>query len=424
MGAIMKLFGFSWHCNLWALFASILMLAMPVSAQERIIVEKGKGIFLPSTGAVDTVFVADTGIADVTSSPGESVFLFGKSIGETTLIAIDLSGKELFRSTVAVVLNLQEIGRSLNERFSGQQISISSARGSIMIDGVVSNERVRQDVLTTVSASVPDSALIDRLTVANSNLIRLDVALYEVNRSRVEAFGINWSALVGSGSGGNLANVTNALNLLVSNGVASIVTETSMTTISGKSANFSVGGEVPIPTFSEGTDTDSGNFSLSYKFIGMNLDFAPEQINEEKLRLEIASTISSTQSATASVNGNSFPTLSSRQFQTTVELRDRQSFVIAGLSKEETFASLKDRRRNNPFAGLLRTIFGNESASRTRQELIIVVTPQFKSLEAPTILEQLTRPASNLEYILSRRTGGGKPTGDSPRIEGPAGFSY
>lgn len=414
----------SWPQKICAFIFSLGMLTLPAVAQERLIVEMGKGIFLPNTGAVETVFVADTNIADVTSSPGEAVFLFGKSVGETTLIATDLSGNEQFRFDVTVVLNLAEIRRSLDQRFGGEQIALSSARGSVMVNGVVSNDRVRQDILTTIEASVPGSALIDRLIVAESNLIQLDVALYEVNRSRVQNFGINWGALVGNGSGGNLADMTNALNLLVANGVASILTETSMTTISGQPANFSVGGEVPVPTFSGNADSDSGNFSLSYKFIGMNLDFSPQQINNDTLRLEIDSTISSAQGASATINGNSFPTLSSRRFQTTVELGESQSFVIAGLSKEETFSSLSDGRRNNRFEGLVRLIFGSERTSRTRQELIIVVTPRFKSLEAPNILEQLGRPISNLEYILSQRGGGDKGSGGISRIAGSAGFSY
>ena len=123
----------SWPQKICAFIFSLGMLTLPAVAQERLIVEMGKGIFLPNTGAVETVFVADTNIADVTSSPGEAVFLFGKSVGETTLIATDLSGNEQFRFDVTVVLNLAEIRRSLDQRFGGEQIALSSARGSVMV---------------------------------------------------------------------------------------------------------------------------------------------------------------------------------------------------------------------------------------------------------------------------------------------------
>lgn len=391
-------------------------------AQERIVVESGKGIFLPHIGEVETVFVADTTIADVTASPGEAVFLFGKSVGETTLIATDLNGKEAYNLNVSVVHNLDDLARSMQQRFDGESIRLHTTRGSVMITGTVSNERVKQDILATVQGSLPSVTVIDRLALATSNLIQLEVALYEVNRSRVEEYGINWRNLIGNLR--SAQGIAMSLNLLVDNGVAAIVTETSMTTISGSTANFAVGGEVPIPTFASGEDGQGGGFSLDFKFIGMDLNFSPEQLSDDLLRLDITSTLSNAQGASASINGNSFPTLTSRSFDTVVELGDRQSFVIGGLSKSESFSSLTDDDPRNPFSSVARSIFSNDQESQQRQELIVVVTPKFKNLVGPSAAERLGRPTSNLEFILSGRGASEKGASQPARITGDAGFSY
>ncbi|MGL6210823.1 MAG: type II and III secretion system protein family protein [Paracoccaceae bacterium] len=401
--------------------------------------EVGKGILLPGSEFVESVFVADTSIADANLSPSESVFLFGKSVGETSLIGAALNGDELFRYTIVVTENISELRRSLSRRFPGEALSLESSRGSILVTGTTSTEQVRQNVIRTVEAAVPSSAIIDELTVASSNLIRLKVRLLEVNRSRVSRFGVDWTALIadngftlGTSSRGNLSlgydeTAENSLNatvdLLVSNGVASIVQETSLSTVSGKDAEFSVGGEIPVPTFTGDTEVNaSGNFSLDYKFIGTRLLFTPAEAKGNKLRLAISSSVTSAQATSSTVNGNVFPNLSTRSFRTDVELADKQSFVIAGLSKNETLSALRDPAGNAP-SRLINSILGRDTVNDTGQELVIIVTPFLSDFEPPRVAEAIIRRPSNLEYILGGGTQGGKHPGLG-RLAPVAGFRY
>lgn len=422
------------------LAASLLCaIALPAAANEQIVVEVGKGVLLDGSELTESVFVADTSIADANLSPTESIFLFGKSVGETSLIGAALDGSELFHYTVIVTHAMSEIRGNLSQRFPGEAISLESSRGSVMVAGVVSSEQVRENVIRTLEAGIPSSAIIDQLTVSSSNLIRLHVRLLEVNRSRAKRYGIDWSGtiaengfFVGAQQGGVLRlgynerardSLSATIDLLVSNDIATIVQETSLSTVAGQEALFSVGGEIPVPRFisAEPDGGNAANYSLDYKFIGTELAFSPTRAPGNKLRLGIQSSVSSAQPTSSVVNGNTFPNLNTRSFQTQVELADGQSFIIAGLSRNESLAALRDSD-GRAGSGLVNRLFGSDRVSDGSKELVVIVTPQLTEPEIERVAEKLVRRPSNLEFLLSGDSGkGGNGT---RRIPGKAGFIY
>lgn len=409
-------------------------------AQDRIVLEIGKGMLLPQTSSIESIFVADTSIADATLSPTDSVFLYAKTAGETSLIGAALDGTELFRYTVVVTESLSELRRSLGRRFPGEAISVESSRGSMLITGIVSTEEVRENIIRTIQTAIPNLEILDEITVNASNLIRLQVRLLEVNRNRVGKFGINWNATVadngyfiGAGSSGELAmgydpEAKNSLNatidLLVTNGIATIIQETSLSTVNGQDAEFSVGGEIPIPAFIGDTEVkNTGNFSLDYKFVGTRLIFTPTEAAGNKLRLSISSSVSSIQAKSSTVNGNVFPNISSRSFRTNVELNDGQSFVIAGLSRNESLAAVRDPRGNGT-SRAVNSVFGRDTVDDTQQELVIVVTPILSDLVAAPVSDAVIKRPGNLEFILGGGTeGSGKAPGFG-QVSQIAGFRY
>lgn len=424
----------------YCLAALTILTGDPVAAQQLLTVENGKSITLPQSSEVETVFISDTSVADARVSPGDRVFVFGKSVGETSLIATHLDSGTETAYRIVVTHRLSEIRSVLNARFPGEQIAVESSRGSLMVTGLVSDERTRATVIETLRSATPDSSIIDRLTVGGSNVIRLRVVLLEVSRNEAENFGIDWSATVadngffiGADSRGVLrlgtaeddaeSSLSAAVDLLVSSGIATIVQETVLSTVTGEQAQFSVGGEIPVPSFiTEGEDSEAGNFQLDYKFIGTALDFTPTIADGNKLRLLIDSTISSDTGNVSTVNGNTFPTLSSRSFRTNVELTDGQPFVIAGVSRNNSIGDL--RRSRGP--GLSRgvdTVFGTDRVTSSSQELVIIVTPLLEDDTRLSVQERLPSPTSNLEYILSGAPlGKGLGTPELGRIA--AGFKY
>ena len=390
--------------------------ATEARAQDRITVEVGKAVSLPNTSEIQTVFVADTAIADATVGEGSQIFVYGKSIGETTLFASAANNDQQDEFIIVVTHNMSELRRTLSERFPDSSVSINSSRGSVLVSGVVDTEQKRQQVIRTIEASVPESAILDELTVSTSNLITLRVRLLEVDRSRANSYGVNWDATVASNGfflGANSSGVIRlgndesavdslnaSLDVLTTSGIVSIVQETLLSTVTGESAEFSVGGEIPIPTYISGEQAEgSGNYQLDYKFIGTKLQFTPVNAPGDKLRLEINSEISSTGASVGTVNGDSFPTLRSRAIKTSVELEDQQSFVIAGISRSESNVNL----RNGRGPGLSRavdTVFGADRTTNSDQELVIVVTPLLSENAPVDVTEGLPRPMTNLEFIL------------------------
>jgi pilus assembly protein CpaC len=371
---------------------------------------------------------------DANLSPTESIFVFGKSVGETSLIGAALDGSELFRYTVVVTHPLSEIRRSLSRRFPSEAISVESSRGSVLVGGAVSSEAVRANVIRTIEASIPGSTILDQITVSSSNLIRLQVRLLEINRSKAQNFGINLTGfLVNNGDVSvNSFNTTGQSSLnatvspLIANGVATIVQETALSTVFGEEAQFSLGGEIPIPAFLSGGgngENENGNFGLDFKFIGTDLKFTPTQAPGNKLRIAIESSISSAQQGSSVVNGNTFPNISQRSFNTSVELEDSQSFVIAGLSKDETIAALRDS--NGGFASSIANIFSRDRLSSSNQELVVIVTPILSGLQQESVEAKLIDRPSNLEFILSRGPkGAGKVSGNIKNLPDIAGFEY
>lgn len=419
-------------------FLAIPYVSECASAQQRLVVEQGKSILLSVGDDVDTVFVSDTTVADASISPNNRVFVFGKEVGQTSLIATSKDTDMAY--TIVVTHKLSEIRDVLRQRFPGEQVAIESSRGSLMVTGVVSSDLVRSTLITSLESAAPNTTLIDRLNVASSNVIRLEVRLLEVSRNQVENFGIDWSATVtdngfflGTSGRGVLtlgesntaeSSLNAALDVLVSNGIATIIQETVLSTVNGEEALFAVGGEIPIPTFISDSDGASdGNFQLDYRFIGTSLAFTPSIAPGNKLQLLIDSEVSNQAQTTSVVNGNTFPNLNTRSFRTNVELRDRQPFVIAGVSRADTLNDLR-QDRGTGFSRLVDSLFGQDRVSANSQELVVIVTPIMSGAEPEDPGRHLPKPMSNLQYILTQ---GGISAGkgaSGASAHGAAGFRY
>lgn len=420
--------------------AMLLFLLIPLSAaaQQRLVVEQGKSILLPLSSDIDTVFVSDTTIADASISPNNRVFIFGKAVGETSLFATSNETDVSF--TIVVTHHLSEIRKVIRNRFPREQVSVESSRGSILVTGVVSSDLVRSTLITTLESAAPETTIIDRLNVASSNIVRLEVRLLEVSRSQVENFGIDWTATVagngfflGTNNRGVLtfgkndgadSSLNAAVDVLVSNGIATVVQETVLSTVNGEEALFSVGGEIPIPTFVPATEgTPNGNFQLDYRFIGTELAFTPSIAPGNKMRLLIDSTISSQGEEASTVNGNTFPNLNTRSFRTNVELEDRQPFVIAGVSRADTSSQLR-QDRGTGLSRFVDTVFGQDRVRANSQELVVIVTPLLSDSEPEDIQTRLPAPVSNLEFIFSKGGVSAKTAGRGGSFQGAAGFRY
>ncbi|WP_299211315.1 pilus assembly protein N-terminal domain-containing protein [uncultured Tateyamaria sp.] len=414
------------------------VLALGAYAENVLIIEVGKGTTLPSKGGYESVFISDTEIADATVSPDEVVYIYGKSVGETTLLANHFDATQPMVVRVVVTHALSQLNRELNDRFVGEDVTVNSAKGSVAVSGTVSSDTVRREIMATLEGSLPGDLIINRMTVAEPSPIQIDVTLYEVNRESLEAYGLRWSSFFSATNSGSVFSRENSLlktlNLLVEVEAASVVTETTLSTVNLKPAEFSVGGEIPIPRTTFGPDASSNAAQLAsnaqttqsgiaFKFIGLELNFQPERLHGDKVKLDVRSSITSTQGAKTTVNGDPFPTLSARSFSTTAELYDKESLVVAGLSKNETFAILQNPRFKSGINRGLKKVFRRDQINNKRQEIVIVITPHFGVQKAARMSSLTDQPMSNLEFIFGG-TNTGKSGFGSATFNSPAGFIY
>lgn len=279
------------------------------------------------------------------------------------------------------------------------------------------------------SAAVPAGQAVGVPVVDNgsvrlkSQVVQVDVKVVEVNKNRLQEAGLNIFSTranshgfrfgvmsAGSGMGetnfggagmlapqaaspfaqafGLLLDFANAgvgvnLGMLEGSGMAKVLSEPSLVAISGQSANFLAGGEIPIP-MSQG----NGSVSIEYKTYGVGLTVSPTVIDDNRIVLKVAPESSELDYANAVVlQSTSVPAITTRRADTTVELGDGESFVIGGLVSQNIVSTVNrvPLLSQIPILGML---FKRQEFTRKDRELVIVVTPRLvKPFAAGTALD-------------------------------------
>ncbi|KAA0942043.1 MULTISPECIES: type II and III secretion system protein family protein [unclassified Pseudomonas] len=177
----------------------------------------------------------------------------------------------------------------------------------------------------------------------------------------------NGSFNIGFGSG----RFSALINALERSGFAYTLARPSLVAMSGQSATFLAGGEVPVPVPSSGSDS----ISIEYKEFGIRLTLTPTVIDRNRITLKVAPEVSELDYSNAvQIEGIQVPALTVRRTDTSVSLADGESFVISGL------ISTNNRSTISKFPGLgdipiLGAFFRDSNISREEKELLMIVTP-------------------------------------------------
>lgn len=314
-------------------------------------------------------------------------------------------------------------GQARDEREANKIMSILRAQGDIQAGsftgfGFTSQGRIADPYPD--GADLPDATLISMLEVPGVKQVMLKVRIAELSRSAARNLGVDFnlnledfllsSALAG---GGNIMatatfgeNVLNAsISALETNGVAKILAEPNLVVLSGQTANFIAGGQFPVPTVVGVGGAQAA--TTSFQGFGTQLTFTPTVLDRDRIRLQVAPTFS-TLNSSSSVGG--VFGLDVRSVATQVELREGQTFAIAGLLQEQSAGS----SARIPFFGnlpLVRSLFESKSISRSEKELIILITPELvhplEHEDAPLVLPgmDVTEPG-DLEFFIRGRIEG------------------
>ena len=255
--------------------------------------------------------------------------------------------------------------KTLFETFPKENVEVRPLAGGIYLSGDVSSEAVADRAVSIAEAYAP-SRVTSGLAVHDSHQVMLEVRFVEASRDAVKQLGINILSSRGtgdlvfnpgdfsvSGSGGILPN--SALSAVLGGGIGSAaldvridaleeegiirtLAEPNLVSMSGETASFLAGGEFPIPV-----PTGLGEIGIEYRKFGVGLAFTPTVLDDGVINLKVAPEVSQLDTTNSvNIGGVSVPGLRVRRANTTIELRNSQSFAIAGLLQNETVNARED----------------------------------------------------------------------------------
>lgn len=365
--------------------------------------------------AIGKALIGNADIADVLPISERSVYLLGKSFGTTSLTLYDRANKVIAVMDVAVGPDVEGLRAQIAELVPGQSIDAHLSNGSIVLSGMV-NDAGAADRVAQLARGFAGDKVINLVTLGSSQQVMLEVRFAEIDRQSGEKLGFRASGLsVGGSFGFGIGDVAGTaapdafgtisksfeigdtsidatLDLLERKGLSKTLAEPTLVALSGEKASFLAGGEFPIPV--DNNDGDNGDVTIEYKSFGVSLGFTPTVLADKVINLLVEPEVSSLDpSASVSVNGIVVPGLQTRRASTTVELRDGESFAIAGLLRKDFQTTV----RQVPLLGsipILGALFRSSSFQKGETELLIVVTPR---LVAPIRPEQVRLPTDRIK---------------------------
>lgn len=398
-------------------------------------VEAGKSQVLQAPTPYTDLMVADPKIADVVPLSARSVYVVGKALGATALTVYGPGKRLIAAVNVEVGPDVDGFKARLHEVLPDEKdISARPANQSLLVSGTVSNPAALQQVLALAETYSPGK-VVNMLGVEGTQQVMLSVRFVEMERTAANNLGLNVTRTPNATSTENpafsvntgltLANAASAastfgsmallfksgdadlqvvVDALETKGLVKTLAEPSLVAMSGDTASFLAGGEFPVPVAesSSGGVGSTPVISIEFKQFGISLAFTPTILQDGMVNLVINPEVSSIDQTDAiNQNGLVIPGIKIRRAHTTVELRDGESFTIAGL--------LSDNYQNTinafPFAGdipVLGSLFRSTQYQRDQTELVVVVTPHLVvahrgGIALPT---DLFVPPSDLELYL------------------------
>lgn len=379
-------------------------------------------------------------------------FIPDENIGvEMVNTSIALTGKIRSNSATDKALKIVQdyIGNAANSGASGAGGGIASTASLDSAD----------------SSNVPSNPnIINMMKLISGQQVMLRVRVAEVNRDALKRLGVdpqvilsggNYSGIgaLGTAIPGIVTGATSAwtipsdtyrgtfggffesnpnhkigavVNALERDGLFKLLAEPNLVAVSGESAEFLAGGEVPIPIAS-GTGSNS-QVTVEYKQYGVSVKFTPDVLSENRIRMLVQPEVSDVSFPGGQVSGLRIPNITTRKAKTTVELAPGESFMIAGLLRDQTKATI-DQLPGLKELPVLGALFRSTEFERNESELIISVTPYLvdplknSDVKLPT---DDFRPASQMEMffygVLGAVASDGKPSAGIPELEGPTGF--
>lgn len=369
---------------------------------------------------VSDAVVGSSKFVDVIPMTNRILYILGKEVGTTNLSLYDEEKQLIAVIDLVVSYDVKSLQNKLREVMPREWITVRSLNGRILLSGNVSSAPAAAQALSIAEQYAP-GAVTNSLVVRSPQQVMLEVRFVEANRSAGRELGVNLTGLSGklainsglglaSGStpfgsiftallGGGKNQIDLLIRALEQNGTVRTLAEPNLVAMSGDKASFLAGGEFPFPVAQ-----DNNTITIEFKKFGVGLEFTPTVLSDGQINLKIEPEVSQLDNTrTLRLQTIQIPTIIVRRASTTVELRDGQSFAIAGLLQSNNTKTLSQLPwiADVPVLGAL---FRSASYQRNETDLIIIVTPRLvRPVTAPgklaTPLDSRV-PGNDVDYFL------------------------
>ena len=405
------------------------------------------------------VEVADPDIADARAISDRQLFILGKKIGATNVLLYGPSRELIGVVDVEVKLDTRSLGSRIREGSGGKGIRVNDVYGKLVLSGNGGDSQTVERAMS-VAAGLAPAGVVNALKVTTPQQVMLKVRFVEATRAAARSLGVRWeffnkggfAGVVGTQAGtskfaapvGPNGGVTTpiadaalgltsgtspfatilttlintksgsldvVLSALEEQRVLRKLAEPNLIAMSGETADFLAGGEYPIPVAqSSSAAAGSGvviapTITIVYKEFGVKLSFTPTVLSRGVISLKLMPEVSELDFTNAvSISGFLIPALTVRRARTTVELRDGQSFAIAGLLQDD----LTRAQDQLPWLGsvpVIGALFRSAAYQANETELVVIVTPYLikpvppgKKLKTPL---DSSLAGNDLDYFLN-----------------------
>lgn len=397
----------------------------------------GQSVTVQTSREIGDIVVGNPDIADVSPLTETSIYLLGKQIGRTTVTIYDLQKKPLGVIQVEIGVDVTDLGAALRQHLPGENISVTTINGRVRLGGTVTNGQSLATALELARQYAGDN-IINALKVTESQQVMLEVRFLEATRSSGRDLRVSNSAMNGRNAGARSGNIgfsedtvvpgtitTEAEQIPVENllafvpsfvspnaafgsivakilntggldidifieateqrGLTRVLAEPNLIALSGETASFLAGGEFPLPVVN-----DDGEVTVTFKEFGVRLSFTPIVLDDGLINLKLQPEVSELDfAASVDTGAGTIPGLTVRRTTTTIELRDGQSFSIAGLLSSRN----RKNQRQLPWVGqlpIIGTLFRSSSFQKDETDLVVIVTPRLVKPAEPG--EELRSP--------------------------------
>ena len=417
--------------------------------------------------------IGNPDIADIVPISDTSVYVLGKKTGTTSLTLYDRTNHLIAVVDVVVGPDVAMLKRQLADLLPGEMVAARMSNDSVVLEGMVRNA-VDADRAVQIASTFAPGKVVNLLSLGSAQQVMLDVRFAEVKRSALSQIGLSWGirgsrteGVIGGGASNTPASnttttITNpdgsistfqtpgppiktlgsiidsfaiisrtfrafgadfnvTLDALETKGAVTTLAEPTLVALSGETASFLAGGEFPVPVVqgSGGNGNGATAITVQWKPFGVSLAFTPTVLADGVINLVVQPEVSSIDpSASIVINNLTIPGIQTRRAKTVVEIRDGESFAMAGLLRKD----FQDTIRQVPLLGslpIIGALFRSTGFQHQDSELVMIVTPHLvrpvpeAALKLPT---DRVGPPNEADLLLNGRTDTGVPPAARPFV--------